>query len=121
MFIAYKRENVGDSMQPWMWMSLAIFLEVLGTVNLKLSDGMSKIIPSLLIFVFYGGSFFSLSVALKQLDVGVAYAVWAGAGTALIATISFLFLGEPMSFVKVFFIGVIIAGVFGLNLVSDCH
>ena len=108
-------------MVAWIWMSLAIVLEVVGTVNLKLSDGMTKILPSACIFVCYGLSFFSLSKALQELNISVAYAVWAGLGTILIAVIGFFFFEESFDLFKVLFIALIILGVAGLNLGSQVH
>src|SRR3989338_1998353 len=69
------------------WLLLAIVLEVCGTTSMKLSEGFAKLLPSILIFVFYGLSFASLTIALKSIDVSIAYAVWSGVGTALIAAI----------------------------------
>jgi len=103
-------------MNHWLALAGAIALEVSGTVSMKLSAGFTKLIPSILIFVFYAASFVVLALALKKIDVGVAYAIWAGVGTALIAIIGILFFKEPLSTLKVFSICMIIAGVIGLNL-----
>jgi len=103
-------------MNHWLALAGAIVLEVSGTVSMKLSAGFTKLIPSILIFVFYAASFVVLALALKKIDVGVAYAIWAGVGTALIAIIGILFFKEPLSTLKVFSICMIIAGVIGLNL-----
>ncbi len=70
-------------MNPWLALAVAIVLEVSGTVSMKLSDGFTRLAPSVLIFIFYGASFAVLTLALKKIDLGVAYAVWAGVGTAL--------------------------------------
>lgn len=102
-------------------MLFAIFLEVLGTTCLKLSDGMTKWTPTLLLLPFYGGSFFALARALKVLDVGVAYAVWAGLGTALIAAIGFIYFGEHATAAKIFCLALIIGGIIGLNLTGAAH
>lgn len=104
---------------PWIWMSLAIVFEVIGTVNLKLSDGMTRLIPSILLFVCYSTSFYSLSRALQELNIAVAYAVWAGLGTILIAMIGFLYFEEPFTMAKILFITLIILGVAGLNLAAS--
>lgn len=103
-------------MNPWLALAGAIALEVSGTVSMKLSDGFTKLVPSVLIFVFYVASFAVLTLALKKIDVGVAYAIWAGAGTALIAVIGVLYFKEPFSLLKAFSIVLIIAGVVGLNM-----
>ena len=103
-------------MQSWIYLTGAILLEVAGTSCMKLSDGFSKLLPSVLIFVFYGLSFVGLTFALKKIDVGIAYAVWSGIGTALIAFIGMSYFKEPLTLVKVLSLLLIIAGVVGLNL-----
>ena len=108
-------------MYHWLALAGAIVLEVSGTVSMKLSDGFTKLVPSILIFVFYAASFAALTLALKRIDVGVAYAVWASVGTALIAIIGILYFKEPFSLLKVFSIFLIIAGVIGLNLSGAKH
>jgi len=103
-------------MQSWIYLTGAILLEVAGTSCMKLSHGFSRLIPSVLIFVFYGFSFVGLTIALKKIDVGIAYAVWSGIGTALIAFIGMFYFKEPLTLVKVLSLLLIIAGVVGLNL-----
>ncbi|GAN33432.1 MAG: QacE family quaternary ammonium compound efflux SMR transporter [Candidatus Brocadia sp. AMX2] len=100
----------------WLYLFLAIILEVSGTTCLKLSQGFTKLLPSVLLFILYGFSFTSFSFALKKLDVSVAYAVWSGLGTTLIATVGILWFREPLSAVKIISIGLIIIGVIGLRL-----
>lgn len=100
----------------WCWMILAILFEVAGTTCLKLSYGLSKLVPSILAFIFYFACFGSLAIALKRLEVGIAYAIWAGLGTALIALIGVVHLGESTSAVKIISLILIIAGVMGLHL-----
>jgi len=78
-------------MQYWLYLVIAIVLEVIGTTSMKFSEGFTKIIPSILMFVFYLASLAALTLALKKIDVSVAYAVWAGLGTALIATIGIVY------------------------------
>ena len=108
-------------MNPWLALAVAIVLEVSGTVSMKLSDGFTRLVPSILIFIFYASSFAVLTLALKKIDLGVAYAVWAGAGTALIAVVGVLYFKEPLSALKVLSIFLIIAGVIGLNLSGAKH
>ncbi|MGB0722214.1 MAG: DMT family transporter [Gammaproteobacteria bacterium] len=108
-------------MNHWLALAGAIVLEVSGTVSMKLSDGFSRLIPSVLIVVFYLASFALLTLALKKIDVGVAYAIWAGVGTALIAVIGVLWFREPYSVLKGVSILLIIAGVIGLNLSGAKH
>ncbi|MEI7555638.1 multidrug efflux SMR transporter [Candidatus Chlorohelix sp.] len=99
----------------------AIVLEVVGTTFLKLSEGFSKPLFGILMFVFYGGSFTVMSFALKEIDVSVAYAIWSAMGTALIATIGILWFNEPLNALKLISLTLIIAGVVGLNLSGTSH
>jgi small multidrug resistance pump len=108
-------------MNPWLALAAAIALEVSGTISMKLSDGFTRLVPSVLIFVFYTASFAVLTLALKKIDVSVAYSIWAGVGTALIATVGILYFKETFSLMKVFSIFLIIAGVVGLNLSGVKH
>lgn len=100
----------------WMWLYLAIVLEVAATVCMKLSDGCSKAIPSVLMVLFYGISFFPTVMALRRLDVGMAYAVWSAVGTTLITLIGMVLFKEQMSLTKMAALGIIIFGVVMLNL-----
>lgn len=95
---------------------LAILFEVCGTTCMKLSEGFSKLIPSVLIFVFYAISFFFFTLALKGLDVSIAYAIWAGLGTALITAVGIFWFKEPASALKLISLVVVVAGVIGLHL-----
>jgi len=108
-------------MQYWFYLSIAIVLEVAGTTSMKISDGFTKTIPSILMFIFYLASLAVLTMALKKLDVSMAYAVWAGLGTALIAIIGIFYFHESVSFLKIVSILLIIAGVVGLNLSGAKH
>ena len=103
-------------MQYWLYLAIAIVLEVIGTTSMKLSAGFTKTIPSILMFVFYLASLAVLTLALKKIDASVAYAVWAGLGTALIATIGIVYFHESATLLKIISILLIIAGVVGLHL-----
>jgi small multidrug resistance pump len=95
---------------------LAIMFEVCGTTCMKLSEGFSKLIPSVLIFVFYATSFFFFTLALKRIDVSIAYAIWAGLGTVLITVVGIFWFREPASALKLVSIVLVISGVIGLHL-----
>jgi small multidrug resistance pump len=105
----------------WIYLFIAILAEVSGTTSMKLSQGFTKMIPSIMIFVFYGLSLTLLTIALKNIDVSVAYAIWSGLGTAIIATIGILLFKESVSPIKILSILMIIAGVIGLNLAGGSH
>src|SRR5690349_10565672 len=100
----------------WFYLLLAIVLEVTGTTCMKLSAGFTKTLPSVLMFVFYLLSFSAMTLALKKVDVSVAYAIWSGMGTALIAGIGILWFNEPLTMTKLISLALIIIGVIGLNL-----
>ncbi len=103
------------------WLVLAIFLEVSGTVCMKLSAGFTRALPAALMFLFYFLSLSCLTMALKKIDVSVAYAVWSGLGTALITLAGLLWFREPASAVKLFAIGLIVTGVIILNATTEAH
>ncbi|MGW8553004.1 DMT family transporter [Streptomyces tubercidicus] len=94
----------------------AILSEVLATTAMKYSDGFSKLWPSVYTAVGYLLAFFLLAQTLKSMSVGTAYAIWAGAGTALIAAIGMVFLGESATALKILGVLLVIAGVVVLNL-----
>lgn len=94
----------------------AIVLEVCGTTSMKISDGFSKTLPSVLIFVFYGLSMFCLTLAVKRIDISVAYAVWSGLGTGIVAVIGTAWFGEPLGAVKLGALALIVIGVVTVNL-----
>ncbi|QDQ29233.1 multidrug efflux SMR transporter [Chitinimonas arctica] len=100
----------------WLLLVAAIVAELIGTTSLKLSDGMSKLLPTASFVLTYALSFWLLSIVLKRMEVSVAYAVWAGAGTALMAVIGIVLFGESISPLKLVSIVLIVLGVIGLNL-----
>ena len=103
-------------MQHWLFLIGAIVLEVAGTTAMKMSDGFTKTIPSVAMFVFYILSLVALTYALKKFDMSMAYAIWAGVGTAFITIVGIYFFKEPISVVKIGSIVLIIIGVVGLHL-----
>lgn len=105
----------------WVLLTLAILLEVSGTTSMKLSQGFTRTLPSVLLFVFYALSFTSLNFALKTIDVSVAYAIWSGVGTTLITVIGIWWFKEPITVLKIVSIALIIVGVVGLNLGGQSH
>ncbi|MEU8999898.1 multidrug efflux SMR transporter [Streptomyces caniferus] len=94
----------------------AILSEVLATTAMKYSDGFSRLWPSLYTAAGYLLAFFLLAQTLRTMSVGTAYAIWAGIGTALIAAIGMVFLGESASALKILGVLLVIAGVVVLNL-----
>lgn len=101
----------------YLWLALAIAAEVTGTLSLRAAEGFTRLVPSLLVVLGYGIAFYALSRALSGgLPIGIAYGIWAAAGVAAIAIIGALFLSEPLTWVQVGGIGLVIAGVLALEL-----
>ena len=100
----------------WVYLFLAIGFEVIGTTFMKLSDGFSKISPSIAMGIFYLFSLTMLTFALKKFEVGTAYAIWSGFGVALITLIGIIFLKENITVSKIVGIFLIIIGVVILQL-----
>lgn len=103
-------------MKSWLFLSIAIVAEVIATSSLRASDGFSRPWPSLLVVAGYGASFYFLSLTLRTIPVGIAYAVWSGVGMVLISTIAWLLFGQKLDAQAVGGMGLIIAGIVVLNL-----
>ena len=101
------------------YLIIAIVAEVLATSALKQSDGFSRLLPSLVVMVGYGASFYFLSLVLRTVPVGVAYAVWAGVGIVLITIVGAVLYDQKMDMPAVLGIGLIISGVVVLRLFSS--
>lgn len=102
----------------WLYLAIAICGEVLGTSFLKASEGFTKPGPSAIAVASYVVAFYFLSLTLKSLPVGIAYAIWAGVGIVLIAAIGLVFLGQKLDAPAIIGICLILAGVLVVNLFS---
>lgn len=102
----------------WLYLGIAIVAEVIATTALKFSEGFTKTLPSLLVVMGYAGAFFFLSKVLNQIPISVAYAIWSGAGVALVSLIGWLWLGQKLDAGALVGIGLIISGVVVINLFS---
>jgi len=100
----------------WIYLSVAIAFEIVGTTAMKLSDGMTRLWPAAAVVVCYGVSFALLAQALRSIEVGVAYAVWSAVGTMAIAGIGIALFGESVGPLKLAGIALIVAGVVSLRL-----
>jgi len=100
-------------------LAVAILSEVTGTIALKYTDGFTRPLPSAIVVAGYAVSFWMLALVLKELPIGLTYAVWAAAGTAMVAAIGIFAFGEPAGTLKLLSLGLIIAGVVGLNLAGS--
>ena len=105
-------------MTHWFLLLLAIALEICGTVCIKLSHGFTRIVPSVLMFVFYGFCFVALTYAMKKIDLSVAYAIWSGLGIVVITGIGYFYFEESIGALRLAFIVLILFGVVGLKLTS---
>jgi small multidrug resistance pump len=103
----------------YLFLAIAIAAEVAGTTFLKLSDGFTKPGPSVLTVLGYGVSFYFLSIALRSIPTGIAYAIWSGAGIILISLIAWLFQGQKLDAPAIGGMGLIIAGLLVMNLLSE--
>jgi small multidrug resistance pump len=97
-------------------LAAAIAAEVAGTTAMKYSEGFTRLWPSLLTVAGYVLAFSLLAQTLKTMSVGTAYAIWAGVGTAAIAAIGMIFMGESASLVRITGIALVIVGVVVLNM-----
>jgi small multidrug resistance pump len=97
-------------------LTIAIVSEVAATLALRMSHGFTRPLPVFIVVVGYAISFWFMAQVLKQLPVGLTYAVWSAVGTALIATFGILVWGESATVLKLASLGLIIMGVVGLNL-----
>lgn len=100
----------------WLLLGATILLEVAGTTMMKLSQGFTQLWPSLGVLVFYATAIVGVTVALKELELSVAYAIWSGSGTALTAMIGIALFQESVSPPKVLSLALVIMGIVGLNL-----
>ena len=105
-------------MKIWLYLLAAIIAEVVGTSALRASDGLSKLWPSLLMIVAYGVSFFFLSLTLRTIPIGIAYAVWSGVGMVMITLVGWLYLEQGLDAPAIMGISLIVSGVVVLYLFS---
>lgn len=105
-------------MNHWIFLSIAIISEVVATAALKSSAGFTQLWPSLLVIAGYSAAFFFLSLTLKTMPVGIAYAIWSGVGIVLITLIAWLVLGQSLDGPAIAGLALIVAGVLVLNVFS---
>ena len=103
----------------WLYLAIAVSAEVMATTALKFSEGFTKPIPSLLVVLGYAGAFYFLSKVLNQLPISAAYAIWSGAGVALVGIVAWIWLGQKLDMGALVGIGLIISGVLVINLFSN--
>lgn len=106
-------------MKPYLFLLVAIVLEVIGTTSLKASEQFTRLVPTVVMAVAYVGAFFCLGMTLKTIPVGVAYAVWSGVGIVLVSLAGLLLYGQRLDGAAVAGLGLIVAGVLVIHLFSD--
>ena len=102
----------------YLWLAAAIVSEVFATSSLKASNGFTRLGPSTAVVLGYGAAFYFLSQTLKTIPVGVAYAIWSGVGTVLIALVGFVVYRQVLDRAALIGMTLIIAGVLVMNLFS---
>lgn len=102
----------------WIYLFVAGLLEIGWAVGLKYTQGFTRLVPSVLTLVSMAGSMALLGLALRQLPLGTAYAIWTGIGTVGTAIAGMILLGEPAGALRLACIALIVAGIFGLKLLT---
>jgi small multidrug resistance pump len=102
----------------YVWLAIAIVSEVIGTSSLKACAGFTRLWPSVVVLLSYSITFYFFSLTLKTIPIGIAYALWAGAGTVLIALIGFFFYRQKLDAPAITGMALIVAGILVMNLFS---
>lgn len=105
-------------MHPYLSLGIAIVSEVIATSALRAADGFTRLVPSVVVVVGYALAFLFLSITLKSIPVGVAYAIWSGLGIVLISVVAYFVYGQSLDLPAIIGMALILAGVLVLNLFS---
>jgi len=108
-------------MKHWLFLGVAIVGEVIATSALKASEGFSRLVPSVVVVAGYIVAFYFLSLTLRHISVGVAYAIWSGLGVVLIALIAWLLYGQKLDLAAMIGMALIVVGVLVMNLFSKVN
>ncbi|MAX52218.1 MULTISPECIES: DMT family transporter [unclassified Methylophaga] len=106
-------------MPHWIYLAIAIIAEVIATSALKASHEFTRLVPTLIVVTGYLTAFYFLTLSLRVIPVGIAYAIWAGLGIVLIAIISWIVYGQKLDLPALLGMGLIISGVLVINLFSN--
>lgn len=101
---------------PWILLAIAIVTEVIATSSLKVSDGFTRLWPSVVVVIGYGISFYALALTMRSLPVGIIYAIWSGLGITLVTLVGWFVFKQHLNTNALIGIGLIIAGVIVMNL-----
>ena len=102
----------------WLYLFIAIVAEVIATSMLKLSNEFTRLGPSIIVVLGYGTAFYFLSLTLRTIPIGVAYAMWSGVGIFLVTIIAWIFYQQKLDWAAILGIGLIVCGVLVMNLFS---
>lgn len=105
-------------MKNWLFLGIAIVAEVIGTSALKASDGFTRTEPSIIVVIGYCVAFYFLSLSLREIPVGVAYAVWSGLGIVLITCVGWIVFGQKLDAPALIGMALIVVGVITMNVFS---
>ena len=106
-------------MKNFIFLGLAIIFEIIATSALKKSEELTKLIPSIITVIGYCGAFYFLSFAIRTIPVGVAYAIWSGAGIVLISTVGWIFFKQHLDLAAIIGLGLMLAGIIVINVFSN--
>jgi small multidrug resistance pump len=110
--------NIYGDQMGYLYLAIAIVSEVIGTSALKATDGFTKLVPSTIVVVGYGAAFYFLSLVLKSIPVGVAYAIWAGLGIVLVALVAAVIFKQVPDVPAIIGMVLIVSGVVVINVFS---
>lgn len=102
----------------WVYLGIAILSEVIATSALKSSEGFTRLLPSTVVVVGYAVAYYFLSLTLRSIPVGIAYAIWSGVGVVLISLVGWLMMGQALSPLAVLGMAFITVGVIILNVLA---
>jgi small multidrug resistance pump len=102
----------------WIYLSIAILAEVIATSSLKAAEGFTRLIPSLIVVFGYGTAFYFLSLTLRTMQVGTAYAIWSGVGTVIISLVAWLLYNQKLDAPSILGMALIISGVVIIKFLS---
>lgn len=106
-------------MSAWIYLILAGALEIGFASMIKLTENFTKLVPTIIFFVFAVGSFYALTKAVESIPIGTAYAIWTGIGAFGTILIGIVFYNEPAGYLRLFFLFTLVSSIIGLKLVSN--
>ncbi len=111
----------GEIIMAWIFLVIAGIFEVVWAIGLKYTEGFSKVVPSVITVTGMAISFYFLSMAVKTLPIGTAYAIWTGIGAAGAVILGIILFGEPRNLLRLMFVAFILIGIIGLKATSGSN